>query len=115
MCGRASMWPDCTALVGSNLAKWICGRVTLDCDAPALTSAGLRPCRLRRHLHHVLPHRRDLAWRAVFTPLFEAPGRLFKVRQEARVGEHRPPLLDDRSDALPHAEELAAGFEEEVF
>src|ERR1044072_6289406 len=64
------------------------------CDAPALTNDGLRGCGLRPHLLHVLPHRRDLAWRALFTPLFEATAGFFKVRQEPRIREHLPPFLD---------------------
>src|ERR1700730_1437534 len=48
-----------------------------DIERTALTPRpGLRRLRLRPHLLHKLPHRRDLARRAGFRPLLEAPASL---------------------------------------
>ena len=57
--------------------------------------------RLRLHLFHKLPHGRDLARRASFSPLLIAQGSLFQVPHKARVRKHLPPFRDKRPHPLP--------------
>jgi hypothetical protein len=70
---------------------------------------------LLAHLTHELAHRGDLARRAFLRPRFKAFGGVFHVDEEMWVLPHVAALLQSGPDALENAEELATGFEEEVF
>src|ERR1700757_1060931 len=66
-------------------------------------------------LRHHLAHGRDVPRRSLFDPGLVAVCSLLEVGEEERVRVTAVALLHGRLDALPDEEELAIGFEEEVF
>src|SRR5690349_2958478 len=69
---------------------------------------------LRSHLLVNLAHRGNQTRGLIFSPGLEAVCCFFDVSGKELVREPFPSLLNRGLDAIPHPEELAAGFEEQI-
>src|SRR6185503_5412585 len=65
-------------------------------------------------LHH-LPHCSNGSRRATLSPRFVALGRLFHVCEQSLINKPLAKFRYRWFELLPHAEEFAAGLEEEIF
>src|SRR5262249_647929 len=83
----------------------------LTAGSGSLTSLICLGGELRDHL----PHGSDVSWSSLFDPGLISIRSLFQVGQEQRIGPPLPSFLNWGPYSLPDEEELAVGFEEQVF